>query len=752
MFNIQASGVTVTDACKQVFEKIKTKKDYRYVVFYIKDEKFIDVESTGDRESSYESFLEKLKIVNGAEKECRYGLFDFEYTHQCQGTQEGKKEKLFLMSWCPDDAKVKKKMLYSSSFDALKKALVGVAKYIQLAGNSNTERDTIKQLKAQLGTLSDSLATITTEKSRCEANFQQDRKRLLLEKEVLEKAVAAAYTQAEVTSQSFKQQLSEIKSSLSLEKSERSRESTNNQVILRELQKTIAEERQKRESLETELNSKSRLSYQASNLSSNQLEAAERKLRDLSNELESTKMKLVAAEEKLQQPSSHLVQLQNEIADLKIQHRLAIQQEQRNAIKAKEDSRQLAEAHEKRVASLEARLAEFSERIGSYDRLRQQDLATVSKLKEQLNSMEITPKPPLSNSEDEYDVEKLISKITSLKNKLLDVSERSNATINLAAILEIDNANTNSDRHEICHMELQQLRQELEWYKREQKYNGSSKPVTLPAAADEDVNQMRVQIQFLHSEMEHSEQEHKESLLSIQQSWTKERSEWKNELSQMERACRARIADVEQQLQKQRERSFALLQEKDEELTNLRELLNMKNPTVVSPPPAATNSKTTDSNDEWPESLAPLASMTLGASASGGQILHYVEELARKDQEIQGLRRSKNQLEASLRDMQMTFVTMEHKVAEQKQHLHEELARLERNQSREGANLEYLKNVLLEFFLRPDPSSQSHMFNAIAACLHFSPKEIQRVLSQHPKWKLNVALSPATSFSTSDSY
>jgi len=47
-------------------------------------------------------------------------------------SSQGKKEKLFLMSWCPDDAKVKKKMLYSSSFDALKKALVGVAKYIQV--------------------------------------------------------------------------------------------------------------------------------------------------------------------------------------------------------------------------------------------------------------------------------------------------------------------------------------------------------------------------------------------------------------------------------------------------------------------------------------------------------------------------------------------------------------------------------------------------------------------------------------------
>ena len=58
-----------------------------------------------------------------------------------------------------------------------------------------------------------------------------------------------------------------------------------------------------------------------------------------------------------------------------------LQQEQLNAAEAKEAARCLAEAHEKRVASLETRLAEFSERIGTYDRLRQQDLATVSKLK-----------------------------------------------------------------------------------------------------------------------------------------------------------------------------------------------------------------------------------------------------------------------------------------------------------------------------------------------------------------------------------
>lgn len=309
------------------------------------------------------------------------------------------------------------------------------------------------------------------------------------------------------------------------------------------------------------------------------------------------------------------------------------------------------------------------------------------------------------------------------------------------ALLELDLLNPATD-HEVCQLELQQLKKELEWFKQKEQRSGQ-KQVIRPGPTEDEVNQLRVQIQFLRSEMEHSEHEHRESLKAVQDSWMKERLNWKDELTQAERAGRNRIADLELQLQKQRERSLTLLQEKDEELNSLREWLNMKNATPLSSNTRSTErNKETDGEEEWPESLAQLGSMTLGASASGGQILHYVEELARKEVEIQGLRRSRNQLEASLRDMQMASVAMEHKVAEQKQHLHEELARLERNQSREGANLEYLKNVLLEFFLRSDPSSQAHMFNAIAACLHFSPKEIQRVRQKHPNWKLNPLASP----------
>merc|ERR1712173_416337 len=116
---------------------------YRYLVFYIKDEKVITVEKVGTRDAPYSSFLADLKAAG--DEDCRYGLFDFEYTHQCQGTTEAsKKEKLFLMSWCPDSAKMKKK-LYSSSFDALKKCLGGVQKYIQATDESEASEETVEE-------------------------------------------------------------------------------------------------------------------------------------------------------------------------------------------------------------------------------------------------------------------------------------------------------------------------------------------------------------------------------------------------------------------------------------------------------------------------------------------------------------------------------------------------------------------------------------------------------------------------------
>ncbi|KAF0303124.1 Cofilin/actin-depolymerizing factor [Amphibalanus amphitrite] len=140
---MEASGVSVSDACKTVFDEVKKAKKHRYVVFVIKDDVMIDVEAIGDRDATYEDFV--TDIQKAGKGMCRYGLFDYEYLHAVQGAAEPtKKQKLFLMLWCPDEAKIKAKMLYSSSFDALKKALTGVAKYVEATDSSEISKEEVE--------------------------------------------------------------------------------------------------------------------------------------------------------------------------------------------------------------------------------------------------------------------------------------------------------------------------------------------------------------------------------------------------------------------------------------------------------------------------------------------------------------------------------------------------------------------------------------------------------------------------------
>merc|ERR1711884_863976 len=74
---IMSSGVAVSDECKTYFEDVKKGKKYRYVVYYIKDEKTIQVECFGERDAKYNDFLADLQKSG-----------DSEYEHQHQGTTE----------------------------------------------------------------------------------------------------------------------------------------------------------------------------------------------------------------------------------------------------------------------------------------------------------------------------------------------------------------------------------------------------------------------------------------------------------------------------------------------------------------------------------------------------------------------------------------------------------------------------------------------------------------------------------------
>lgn len=78
--------------------------------------------------------------------------------------------------------------------------------------------------------------------------------------------------------------------------------------------------------------------------------------------------------------------------------------------------------HETRVAGLEARLAELSEIVGNYDRLRQQDQLAIQKLKDQLAALQDTEYNEATTSNHQPD--EIISKIKTLYTHLLDLDNK----------------------------------------------------------------------------------------------------------------------------------------------------------------------------------------------------------------------------------------------------------------------------------------------------------------------------------------
>ncbi|EDV99816.1 cofilin/actin-depolymerizing factor homolog [Drosophila grimshawi] len=141
------SGIQVSMECNDIFEQIHKFKQHRYVILAIKEESEISIEIVGRRDAGYDDFLVDLR--KGGPEQCRYAVYDYAYHHQCQGTSSTSlKERIFMMLWCPMQAKIKDKMLYSTSFAALKQQLIGVHKYIQATELDEASRECVeKQLR-----------------------------------------------------------------------------------------------------------------------------------------------------------------------------------------------------------------------------------------------------------------------------------------------------------------------------------------------------------------------------------------------------------------------------------------------------------------------------------------------------------------------------------------------------------------------------------------------------------------------------
>lgn len=130
----QSSGVAVSQECLAQFQELKLGKKIKYIIYTLNQNNTEIVVAKTSTSSSYDDFIAELPPA-----ECRYAIYDFEY----EKGDEGKRNKICFFTWSPDDAKIKQKMVFASSKDALRKALVGISSEIQGTDFSEVSYETV---------------------------------------------------------------------------------------------------------------------------------------------------------------------------------------------------------------------------------------------------------------------------------------------------------------------------------------------------------------------------------------------------------------------------------------------------------------------------------------------------------------------------------------------------------------------------------------------------------------------------------
>ena len=97
--------VNVRKDCLEEWDRLKMKKESRYIIFDIDKSEEVFVEKVGNRDATWEEFIGTMPA-----DDMRYAVFDFEFTNKdgmCIN-------KLIFVSWGPDSAKGRRKTIFAS--------------------------------------------------------------------------------------------------------------------------------------------------------------------------------------------------------------------------------------------------------------------------------------------------------------------------------------------------------------------------------------------------------------------------------------------------------------------------------------------------------------------------------------------------------------------------------------------------------------------------------------------------------------
>ncbi|EDV29298.1 uncharacterized protein TRIADDRAFT_51475 [Trichoplax adhaerens] len=386
--------------------------------------------------------------------------------------------------------------------------------------------------------------------------------------------------------------------------------------------------------------------------------------------------------------------------------------EQQRLQDSKNRIRDMAHRDEYRVADLERKVSELSDLIGVSEREKERDQITIRRLKEKVLQLNV------ENTSLTETSTKVSQQLETKALKQTNVIKPHHSAItsilpSIGLIINLDNLLGNllcvdeevedpQLAYQLCKRELAQVKEDFEKFKSQTQLHAKSRSQDLNIKEYRSLQRQVVELNNkLISErswFEGKEKEYKESINYFKVEIKDMQGKFDNDINKIKSESLAKLDEARKQMQRQRERTIELLADKEAEF----------------------------SGEVTEDAVNRLLSMPATATVSSrdGILLHYQQEQAKVEIELTSLRKSKFELEEEMRDL----AKREQTHLDLCKALKEEIRKLERDKSRETANLEYLKNIVLHYMEADNPISKLQIVKAIATILQFSPKE---------SWQLN---------------
>lgn len=379
------------------------------------------------------------------------------------------------------------------------------------------------------------------------------------------------------------------------------------------------------------------------------------------------------------------------------------------------------------MADLEQRVSELSEVVGSCEKTRLRDQQTARRLRDRIHQLDTENKTlalaassrasaDLGMDEAQLDVSALKDKLEKVKKLLLVAQRSQDPDIQLLSEEPEEQRSAAA-----CQLELRQLKEEFERYKvraqvvlKNKNAKDGSQTQELQEVRDQ-LAELKEKYINLRIQGDQAEAQQRHLLDEGQRRVAEQQQLHRQEVERLESQHRDELLRLEGELHKQRTRTMELLQDKELELQQLRSCLQPCQASADSGPGLPGGGE--DEDDDV------IAQALQRATPTEPMLLLYGEQLARKEAELQQLRRQKHQLEDDLHQLQARLLADAERHEEEADQLRGRVDKLARDLGRDGANLEYLKNILFRFLTLPDASGRQQTLSAILTILHFSPQE-----------------------------